>query len=269
MEGCIEDLIPYFSEGWPVGPPRGILFHYSGTCEENIKETYLKRHASPHFTISRSGETTQYVSIMNRAWHANDANNYYFGIEHLANPNICDMTHEQLQESARICAELVKSAKEIWGFSIPVIRAPGGAFSPGLKEHKDGLGAPWNTLNHTDGLVQTLTWPQYLQEINNNLEEDEMAGLFNDINDFRREIRRALAGSDDNGDPNLSVSEIEGAFSLMNGINVRLSEKNRPESNPASQRGWDFADFLLELKSGSMASGGEMDGKISGTIKFQ
>lgn len=269
IEGCEFDPIQYYSSGWSAGPPRGIMFHYTAGCGSptTVKTTLIERHVSAHFCISRTPATEpthQYVDIKNRAWHAGEANNYYFGLEHAALPNTCNLTDAQLKESARISAELIKQAKIIWGVSIPVVRAPGCAFSPGFKEHKDGISCSWNPNNHTDGLAQTWTWQEYLQEVKNNLEEDDMA-LFDDKNEFRQEVRKALTGMDADGNANMSAQEIEQALLFVGGLDIRMSEKPRPAQNHTKQHGWDFADRLLERQT----KAGPSSGKITGEITLQ
>lgn len=256
----------YFSLGWSQGPPRGIMFHLSETSNfEDFAQNCEKFISSAHFYVSNSQiPTKQLVDVENRAWHAYEASHYYFGMVHECIPGQIYLTPEQLKESARVAALLIRAAKEKWGVSIPIIRAPGPGFSPGFKDCKDGAGSNWNPNMHTDGLTMTWTWNQYLEEVKSQNQEDDMA-IFEDKADFRLEVRKAIAGVDKDGNPNLSPEEFLTSLQFLVGLNFRLANSLRPSESGPKQRGWDFGEA-------TMRQGGEeffpQKGKLVGTVTF-
>lgn len=251
VENTFWNPTELYTEGWSYGPPRGILFHYTAGCgdPQQVGQTLLSRRASAHFCIDtdpKENITHQYVDLDNRAWHAYDASHYYYGIEHVALPGTCNLSIPQLNESARISAEIIKYVKEKWGVSIPVVRAPGCEFSPGFKQHRDGLGCDWNPNGHVDGLVQTWTWPQYLSQVQTLLEDDDMA-LFASLSEFRKEVRKAIGGFDSEGTPHLDSKEFRTGIEFVVGLNLRLDNQPMPELVDVVKRnGWIFADELLK-----------------------
>jgi hypothetical protein len=263
VEGLLEqipiELSQYYSEGWKYGPPRGIFFH-SGTrlCDVGT---------SVHFSITQDGIATQHVPLNHRSWHAQEASDYYFSIFHFVDDSSHPVySHEQLKESARISAEIIRFTKDKLGMLIPVVRAPGQSFSPGFKEHRDGLGAGWNKSFHQDGLVSTWTWQEYLYQIKMELEEDDMA-LFENKEDFRNETLKALVGSDGNGNPRLDTERMYESLLFLSGANLRMKGGERPSRADAAQKGWDFANHVMGIDPEAL--GLEFpNGKLQGTITF-
>jgi len=265
VEGILEDIEfiehQYFSQGWKKGPPRGIMFHFdekSGCGPGN----------STHFEIHTTGIATQYVSLSNRAWHALEASDYYFSINHIIsdfnNPNF---SINQLEKSSEISSEIIKFSRERWGVMIPIIRAPGPGFSPGFKEHRDGIGSHWNPLLHTDGLVSVWSWQNYLDNVKLHFEEDDMA-IFQNIEDFRRESLKAFVGFDVEGNPNLDSEQIVEAMKFLLGINLKMKGGDRPSKSDSLQKGWDFGEKIDSINPD--AWGNELPmGKLSGTITFK
>jgi hypothetical protein len=269
VKECEWNPIEFYSEDWKLGPPRGIMFHYTSSCSDttSVFNTLVSRRASVHFVIDRKpkeNKTIQYVDLSNRAWHANEASDYYYGIEHNAAPGNCALTVLQLQESARISSEIIKFVKQKWDVSIPIVRSPGCSFTPGFKQHSDGLGCDWNENGHTDGLNQIWTWPQYLSAVQMLVEDDDMA-LFANLSDFRKEVRKALGGWDSDGTPRLSTDDIKHGMEFINGINIRMNGGSMPEVSDTEKRnGWVFADRVLtESESASIPPGGKISGILT------
>lgn len=265
MEGIFEEVnfIPsdYYSMGWKFGPPRGIMFHHD-------TEGVYGPGESVHLEIWPDGSVNQFVSLSNRSWHALEASDYYFSINHIitdeAKP---DFTYEQLQQSSKLSAEIIKFTKEKWGMKIPIIRAPGPGFSPGFKEHRDGVGSAWNPLMHRDGLSGIWSWQNYLDNVKLEIEEDDMA-IFQDKEDFRKESLKALVGFDAEGNPNLDSGQVYEALTFLLGINLRLRGGDRPSKADSLQKGWDFAEKVNSIDPESWATEFP-NGRLSGTITFQ
>lgn len=242
------------------------MFHLSNTSSfEEFVRSANNNVASAHFYVSGSGAVIQMVDVENRAWHAYEASHYYFGVVHECIPGEVYLNNEQLRASAALSGQVLAAAKTKWGVSIPIIRAPGAGFSPGFKDHKDGLGAEWNKNMHTDGLTTTWTWAEYLSEVHKNLEDDEMA-LFEDKAEFRNEVRKAITGVDRDGNANLATEEILIGLQFLLGMNLRLGNSMKPSESGPKQRGWDLADTIL-------TDGGDDDslakvGKLIGTVTF-
>lgn len=262
------DLIPatFFSFGWKFGPPRGIMIHSSqGSLSERL-ESLNDLASSVHFSIDSSGEALQFVSIKNRSWHSFEASDYYFGIEHLYNETLDEFTRVQIEKSIEIAAILVKLTKDLWGMKIPVVRAPGPGFSPGFKEHKDGLESTWNTEFHRDRLSGPINWQQYLDLVNLNLEDDDMA-LFESKEDFRKEALRALVGADTEGNPTIDPDQFAESLKLLLGMNLRMKGGDRPDRPSALQKGWDLANQLMKIDPEAFEIAFP-SAKLSGSLTF-
>ena len=270
IEGCVERMLPYYSEAWKLGPPRGIMFHHTGIMKspEEIFQDLLDRGSSAHFLVNAwpsEQPSFQMVELSNRSWHANIASDYYFSILHIANPGEDELSVEQLRESSRIAAEIIRYSKTKWGVNLPVVRSPGREWTPGFKEHRDGAGEKWNELLFVDGL--TKTWDRYLKEVKNNLEDDDMA-LFEDKEDFRREILKAIVGNNKDGEANMDSDRILASFEFINGLQSRMMGEKRPEKVSAYQKGWDFSEKIYEIEDFKEKTD-MRSGKLTGTVVFE
>jgi hypothetical protein len=113
---------------------------------------------SAHFCVRQDGGVEQWVDTDVVAHHARQANSYYIGIEHVADPPTCNLNALQLDVSAQLSGWLAY----IYGF--PIVRSFGCAFRPGFKAHNDGLqpGCGWNggqRGRHYDGIWRSdVTW---------------------------------------------------------------------------------------------------------------
>ena len=142
----------------------GIVFHYTVGCQPDIYTTLSTRGISCHFNVGLNGEIFQYVSLKDRAWHADNANDHYYGIEHAAFPGRCELTDKQLEVSAKLSAAIVEWAWRKYEYTIPLVHARGPALVPGFKDHRDGDGVLWNFNRHTDHLYGW-TWSRYLGRV--------------------------------------------------------------------------------------------------------
>lgn len=257
----------YFTIGWKFGPPRGVMIHSStGYLAERV--THLNNlGSSVHFSVDTNGEAMQFVSLRNRSWHAFEASDYYFGIEHLfPDDENHYATEEQLKKSAEIAGQVIKLTKEIWGMTIPIIRAPGPGFSPGFKEHRDGIEGHWNPRFHRDYLLGPITWQNYLDSVKISLEEDDMA-IFESKEDFRKETLKALVGYDLDGNPILDSNQFAESLRLLLGMSLRMKGDTRPDRADAFQKGWDIANQLMSLDPESFDVK-LPQAKLSGLITF-
>lgn len=247
------------------------MFHHTGIMQssEVIIQSLLDHGSSSHILVCpfpKEQRSVQLVELENRAWHANIASDYYFSILHIANPGEDELSWEQLEESARISAEIVRFAKTKWGVALPIIRSPGKAFTPGFKEHRDGVDTEWNPLIAVDGLTKTWDWNKYLKEVKNNLEDDDMA-LFEDKEDFRKEILRAIVGNNKDGEPNMDSDRILASFEFLNGIQLRMMGEKRPEKSSPTQKGWDLSAKIESIEE-SREKEGMKTGKLTGLVTF-
>ena len=150
----------YYS-GWP-NPPHGIMLHYTAGCQPDIFTTLSSRGISAHFNVDREGHIFQYVSLLNRAAHAYDANHTHFGIEHSALPGTCNLTQVQRDNSAKLSAGIREWCAPR-GFKIATIHIPGCDLTKsGFKEHKDGIHCYWNPNGHVDNPGTIWGWDKYL-----------------------------------------------------------------------------------------------------------
>lgn len=149
-----------FSEG----RPHGVVFHYTVGCNADISAALKSRGISCHFSVGREGEIFQYVSVKNVAWHADNANGHYVGIEHAAYPGRCDLTKVQLETSAKLVAALMEYYDRKRGKAWPLQKIQGPYLMPGFHDHKDGDGSLWNYNGHTDHLYKW-SWREYLDKI--------------------------------------------------------------------------------------------------------
>ena len=69
---------------FPAGRPHGVVFHYTVGCSTDISGALKSRGISVHFSVGLDWKIIQYVSVANEAWHADNANDHYIGIEHAA-----------------------------------------------------------------------------------------------------------------------------------------------------------------------------------------
>jgi hypothetical protein len=164
-----------FGGSWPRRHPIGYLFHYTAGCGSDISGVLDDRGISVHFSVDRHGRVYEYVPVSNVAFHAFEASFVYWGVEHNAAPDRCDLTDHQLSVSARLTAGLIELTHRRWGYGIPLRKTSGPQLVPGFKDHSDGTTSTWNDNGHTDRLYGW-TWDQYLSEVRDVLSgEDEVA----------------------------------------------------------------------------------------------
>lgn len=149
---------------WPEARPIGIIFHYTAGCGSDLSGVFTDRGVSAHFSVDRDGKIYQYVPLGKIAWHADNANSYYVGLEHTALPGRCDLTEPQLQASAALSAAIVQWAWQRRGVEIPLRKIQGPDLVPGFHDHADGDGTVWNISGHTDKLY-LWSWDRYLSEV--------------------------------------------------------------------------------------------------------
>nr|WSX48194.1 N-acetylmuramoyl-L-alanine amidase [Streptomyces sp. NBC_00974] len=114
---------------------RGLVLHVQegeGSLYERFNSPGIK--ASSHFWVSRSGETEQYVSVLDRAWAQVDGNGSWASVE-TSGFDTRALTEEQVDAVSRIYT---------WGcgthgWPLSVSDSPD---QPGLGTHAMG-GAPW------------------------------------------------------------------------------------------------------------------------------
>lgn len=161
-----------FYGGWPEAPI-GAMWHFTAGCGggAEVFGVLKARGISAHFLVDRQGRIFQYVSLLDRAAHAFDANHRYYGVEHAATVanGPCPLTDAQLAASAKLMAGLVGFIKAHWGTTVPIRHVEGCRFAAGFKQHNDGLGSPewpcpWNPNRHVDGLYRW-SWTKYLKAI--------------------------------------------------------------------------------------------------------
>jgi N-acetyl-anhydromuramyl-L-alanine amidase AmpD len=150
--------------GWGASGPVGVVFHYTVGCTGDISGTLKSRGISVHFNVAQDGTIYQFRSMNDRAWHADVANSFYFGVEHAAIPRHCDLNDKQLEASAELMAAIVDYTKKRFGKTIPLKKIDGPDLVPGFHDHKDGDGKLWNFNRHTDGLYKW-SWTAYLKRI--------------------------------------------------------------------------------------------------------
>lgn len=142
--GCIEQLFTN-SLDWDAHP-------------------YFQRirgaQVSSHFVIARTGVTTQFVSVLERAWHAgqsswchaNNCNDFSIGIE-LEGLEGGVFEQAQYRALAQLSLEILESFPDIEGFAGHEHIAPGRKKDP-------GAGFEWSTLQRSLGAyARTLQWP--------------------------------------------------------------------------------------------------------------
>jgi hypothetical protein len=149
---------------WESGRPNGVVFHYTVGCNDDISGALISRGISCHFSVGRTGIIYQYVSVRNEAWHADNANGNYIGIEHAAYPGTCELTDKQLDASAKLVAALREYYERQRGFSWPLVKISGPDLVAGFHDHRDGDGHLWNYNGHTDHLYKW-SWKKYLDKI--------------------------------------------------------------------------------------------------------
>lgn len=152
------------SGAFPEGRPVGVVFHYTVGCNADISGTLKSRGISCHFSVGRDGEIFQFVSVRNVAWHADNANSHYIGIEHAAWPGHCELTDKQLVYSAKLVAALREYYERKRGHSWPLVKIKGTTLSAGFHDHRDGDGNLWNYNGHTDHLYGW-RWTRYFDRI--------------------------------------------------------------------------------------------------------
>jgi len=163
-----KSAVPNHSGAFPDGRPHGVVFHYTVGCSDDISPALKARGISVHFSVGRTGIIYQYVSVRNVAWHADNANDHYVGIEHAAYPGTCDLTSKQLETSALLVAALREYYELRRGFSWPLNKIDGPALKAGFHDHRDGDGELWNYNGHTDHLY-LWSWTKYLDHIRENM----------------------------------------------------------------------------------------------------
>jgi N-acetyl-anhydromuramyl-L-alanine amidase AmpD len=156
--------LPAHGGSFADGRPHGVVFHYTVGCNDDISPALKARGISVHFSVGLHGAIYQYVSVRNEAWHADNANGHYIGIEHAAYPGNCDLTDKQLETSAKLVAALREYYERKRGFSWPLNKIQGRTLIAGFHDHRDGDGVLWNYNGHTDHLYHW-SWDKYLDKI--------------------------------------------------------------------------------------------------------
>lgn len=90
--------------------------------------------------------------------------------------------------------------------------------------------------------------------------------LFDTIEDFRKEVRKALGGVNDDGNPALSQTEIRNSLEFICGMNIRMEGSQMPDATSLpKQNGWKFADKMLEeaADNDNFPTMGELTGVIT------
>jgi len=152
------------SGSFPSGRPHGVVFHYTVGCNADISGTLKSRGISVHFNVGQAGEVFQFVSVRKVAWHADNANDHYVGVEHAAWPGNCELTPKQLETSAKLVAALREYYERKRGYSWPLKKIVGSDLVAGFHDHRDGNGSLWNYNGHTDRLY-SWTWKKYLDKV--------------------------------------------------------------------------------------------------------
>lgn len=150
--------------GWAAGRPHGYVFHYTVGCGSDISATLNARGISVHFGVDREGVIYQYWSANRQAYHADNANGHYYGVEHSAFPGTCELTDRQLEASAKLTAALVEYTKRRRGITIPLRKIDGPDLVAGFHDHRDGKAPLWNLNGHTDHLYRW-TWARYFRSV--------------------------------------------------------------------------------------------------------
>lgn len=137
--------------GWREGHPIGILNHFTAGCGDP-HDTLVSRGVSAHGCTLQDGSLVQYVPFTRLSFHAYDQAFYDIGWENSASPMACDFNQHQLCRLAQLNAAVIAWVADTYGFAIPIARAPGAAFTAGLKCHADGLapGSAWDPKGHWD-----------------------------------------------------------------------------------------------------------------------
>ncbi len=159
---------------WYDEHPRGILWHYTAGCNNDIAGTIQAKGFGAQFCVGQDGSIYEYVALGLATWHAYEASHTYWGIEHTAYPGHCELTDVQLEASAKLAAALVEFTADNWGFEIPLVKVQppvGFELPPGFLDHRDGTTATWNQNTHTDHLYRW-TWDEYLARVSYYLEGD-------------------------------------------------------------------------------------------------
>lgn len=135
---------------WTDGKPRNILNHLTAVCGSTWPGfgRFLNEGIGSPFGIKRDGTVAQYVDLTASTWHAFGESHYGVGIELDASPATgCPVLPVQIDALVALNAWICKT------FGIPAVRAPGVAYSRGIKCHTDGLedgGKTWDPNGHYD-----------------------------------------------------------------------------------------------------------------------
>jgi hypothetical protein len=190
--------------GWTYGHPIGYVFHLTDGYQADISGTLKSRGISVHFSVGRGGEIYQYVSVLNRAWHADYANGYYLGVEHTSHQPDAPLTDVELEASVKLTAALVEFVKDHWSYSIPLRKIDSWLLVAGFHDHKDGYPPHWNLNQHGDGLYQW-TWDRYLGEVKAVLEGDDMTDAEKEQLRVTSEFVKGISAFMRNPDPSRTV----------------------------------------------------------------
>jgi N-acetylmuramoyl-L-alanine amidase len=145
--------------------PIGVMCHFTDMLAFPANMGVL----GVHFRVDRNGTVYQFVDTNDFVWHAHEASRYYIGIEHDAKPPFSDLTVNQLQGSAALCAWLSLL------YGIPVQRSFGDQFTPGFKSHLDGAypRASWNS-DPRGAHIDSIWQPDYRPELLNPAERAKL-----------------------------------------------------------------------------------------------
>lgn len=164
----IKRPVSPYGGSWKDGHPEGIIFHYTAGCGSDLSGVFESRRVSSQFSVDREGRIYQYTPVDAVAWHADNANDHYIGIEHTALKGQCDLTDVQLAASVKLVAAILEYIKDRWNFKVPLKKIDGPALVPGFHDHADGDGVLWNYNRHVDALYRW-SWDKYLGEIRKEL----------------------------------------------------------------------------------------------------
>ena len=179
---------------WASGRPIGYVFHYTVGCNDDISGTLNARGISCHFGVTQGGAIYQYASANKVAYHADNANGFYWGVEHSATQpgGSCPLNDVQLDASAKLTAALVEYTRKLKGFVIPLRMIDGPELIPGFHDHADGDGVLWNFNRHTERLYNH-SWASYLELVHSILNPTVFEVRVGETERRFRKLRNAIA----------------------------------------------------------------------------
>jgi N-acetyl-anhydromuramoyl-L-alanine amidase len=142
-KGCDPTLVVIHGISLPAGEFGGpwvdtlFMCGFSQDSPHGLSEL-VGLEVSSHFFITREGVLTQYVSILDRAWHAGvsafagreNCNDFSVGIE-LEGTDLTPYTEPQMQALTRLCQALAQDCPSITAVTGHNVIAPGRKTDPG------------------------------------------------------------------------------------------------------------------------------------------